>query len=199
MKKMSKIKNQIKIFIENFTSSLADINIVKLEKLAKEIINLRKTKGKLFLLGVGGSAGNCSHAVNDFRKLCKIKAFCPTDNISEITARINDEGWENSYKDWLEDSGLSKKDALFVFTVGGGDINKKLALTFKAIQLAKKNQKFSIVGRKNSYTFKNSNISLAVSTPNLITLYASMVWHICKFATTNDKKPNVKKIRMLFF
>ena len=68
MKKMSKIKNQIKIFIENFTSSLADINIVKLEKLAKEIINLRKTKGKLFLLGVGGSAGNCSHAVNDFRK-----------------------------------------------------------------------------------------------------------------------------------
>ena len=186
MKKMSKIKNQIKIFIENFTSSLADINIVKLEKLAKEIINLRKTKGKLFLLGVGGSAGNCSHAVNDFRKLCKIKAFCPTDNISEITARINDEGWENSYKDWLEDSGLSKKDALFVFTVGGGDINKKVSVNLiKAIQLAKekKSKVFSIVGRKNSYTFKNSNISLAVkSTPNLITPTSEtmqvLVWHI---------------------
>ena len=182
---MSKIKNQIKIFIKNFTSSLADIDIVKLEKLALEIINLRKTQGKLFLLGVGGSAGNCSHAVNDFRKLCKINAFCPTDNISEITARINDEGWENSYKDWLEDSGLSKKDALFVFSVGGGDIKKKVSVNLiRAIKLAKekKSKVFSIVGRKNSYTFKNSNISLVVkSAPNLITPTSEtmqvLVWH----------------------
>ena len=182
---MSKIKNQIKIFIKNFTSSLADIDIVKLEKLALEIINLRKTQGKLFLLGVGGSAGNCSHAVNDFRKLCKINAFCPTDNVSEITARINDEGWENSYKDWLEDSGLSKKDALFVFSVGGGDIKKKVSVNLiRAIKLAKekKSKVFSIVGRKNSYTFKNSNISLVVkSAPNLITPTSEtmqvLVWH----------------------
>lgn len=182
---MSKIKNQIKIFIKNFTSSLHAIDIVKLEKLALEIINLRKTQGRLFLLGVGGSAGNCSHAVNDFRKLCKINAFCPTDNISEITARINDEGWENSYKDWLEDSGLSEKDALFVFSVGGGDINKKVSVNLiRAIELAKekKSKVFSIVGRKNSYTFKNSNISLAVkSAPNLITPTSEtmqvLVWH----------------------
>lgn len=175
----------IELYKKNILSSLSNLDNQKIINAINLLKKMKTKNGRLFIIGVGGSAGNASHAVNDFRKLCKINAFCPTDNISEITARINDEGWENSYKDWLEDSGLSKKDALFVFSVGGGDIKKKVSVNLiRAIKLAKekKSKVFSIVGRKNSYTFKNSNISLVVkSAPNLITPTSEtmqvLVWH----------------------
>ena len=82
----------------------------------------------MFFLGVGGSAGNCSHAVNDFRKICNIESYCPTDNVSELTARINDEGWETSYQEWLKSSNLSRKDAIFIMSVGGGNLKKNISV-----------------------------------------------------------------------
>ena len=97
----------------------------EIQKLAESINVIRKKKGRLFFLGVGGSAGNCSHAVNDFRKLCNIESYSPTDNVSELTARINDEGWDSSFSEWLKVSNLKKKDALFIMSVGGGNLKKK--------------------------------------------------------------------------
>lgn len=183
---MSKIIKQINFFLESFKKSIDALEISKLENLADELIKLRVNNGRLFFLGVGGSAGNCSHAVNDFRKLCKINALTPTDNISEITARINDDGWENSYRDWLIDSKLCEKDALFIFSVGGGDIDKNVSVNLiKSIELAKKKKSkiFSIVGRENSYTFMNSDIALHISSPKtLITPISetmqTLLWHI---------------------
>ena len=95
----------------------------KINLLAQELLKIKKNSGRLFFLGVGGSAGNSSHAVNDFRKLCEIESYSPVDNVSELTARINDEGWDNSFVDYLRSSRLNSKDALFIFSVGGG--NKK--------------------------------------------------------------------------
>ena len=97
----------------------------EIEKLAWNIHNVRKKRGRLFFLGVGGSAGNCSHAVNDFRKLCGIESYSATDNVSELTARINDEGWDTSFSEWLKINNLKKQDALFIMSVGGGNIKKK--------------------------------------------------------------------------
>ena len=106
---------------------------------------------------MGGSAGNASHAVNDFRKLCGIECYCPSDNVSELTARINDEGWNNSYVDWLKASKINKKDSIFIFSVGGGSKVKKISVNLiKAIDYAKKNKIkiFGVVGKKNGYAKK---------------------------------------------
>jgi D-sedoheptulose 7-phosphate isomerase len=101
------------------------IDIEELNKLVKEIKKIKNKKGRIFFLGVGGSAGNCSHAVNDFRKICGIESYTPLDNVSELTARINDEGWDSSLSNWLKVSNLNSKDAIFIFSVGGGDKKKK--------------------------------------------------------------------------
>ena len=119
-------------FIKDFLYEVSDVsNFLDYKMILKIIISLKKVKknkGRIFFIGVGGSAGNASHAVNDFRKICDIECYSPTDNVSELTARINDDGWESSYKNWLKVSKLSKKDALFVFSVGGGNIKKKVSL-----------------------------------------------------------------------
>ena len=107
------------------SSITEEIDYKKIEKLTFEILKIKKKNGRIFFLGVGGSAANCSHAVNDFRKICNIEAYTPSDNVAELTARINDEGWETSMSEWLKVSKLSKKDALFVFSVGGGNKKKK--------------------------------------------------------------------------
>ena len=119
-------------FIKNFLadtkniSSLIDIKIINNIVLA--IKKIKKQKGRIFFLGVGGGAGNATHAVNDFRKICEIECYTPSDNVSELTARINDDGWITSYKEWLIVSNLSKDDAIFIFSVGGGDIKRKISL-----------------------------------------------------------------------
>ena len=121
----------------------------------------KKTRGEFFFLGVGGSAGNCSHAVNDFRKLCKIGSYSPVDNVSELTARINDEGWDNSFKDWLLASNLNKKDVLFIFSVGGGNKEKNVSTNLiKAIDLGKvkKSKILGIVGKTNGYLAKKRGL-----------------------------------------
>ena len=139
-----------------------------IQKLAESINDVRKKRGRLFFLGVGGSAGNCSHAVNDFRKLCNIESYSPTDNVSELTARINDEGWDSSFSEWLKVSNLKKDDALFIMSVGGGNLKKKVSVNLvSAIKYAKtkKSKVFGIVGKKNGYTRVHANVSVLV--PNI--------------------------------
>ena len=131
-------------YFANFKNALSNLNLTNIEKAAVTINNARKKKGRMFILGVGGSAGNSSHAVNDFRKLCSVEAYSPTDNVSEITARTNDEGFETIFSEYLKISNLNSKDILLIFSVGGGNLKKKVSLSLiEAIKLAKKkkNQK----------------------------------------------------------
>ena len=157
-----------------------------IQKLAESINDVRKKKGRLFFLGVGGSAGNCSHAVNDFRKLCNIESYSPTDNVSELTARINDEGWDSSFSEWLKVSNLKKDDALFIMSVGGGNLKKKVSVNLvNAIKYSKtkKSKVFGIVGKKNGYTRVHANVSVLVPNINdkLITphteAFQAVIWH----------------------
>jgi len=126
-----------------FTKTFLDETITligKLDETAVEALanGLSKVKGRLFILGVGGSAGHASHAVNDFRKICGIEAYTPTDNVSELTARVNDEGWDTSFSEWLKVSRLSKDDALLVFSVGGGNREKNVSVNLvRSLELAK--------------------------------------------------------------
>lgn len=132
---MSEIKN----FKKEFINTLYSISDDKISELINQLFLLRKKSGRLFILGVGGSAGNASHAVNDFRKLCEIEAYAPTDNVSEITATTNDEGFENIFYNYLIRSKIKSKDALLIFSVGGGNKKKKISINLiKAINLAKK-------------------------------------------------------------
>src|SRR5262244_2649382 len=114
------------------------IDIAPIERMVSMLVQLRDVGGRLFFLGVGGSAGNCGHAVNDFRKIVGIEAYAPTDNVSELTARTNDEGWETVFVEWLKTSRLSATDALFIFSVGGGNLEKNVSPNLvRALQYAK--------------------------------------------------------------
>ena len=114
------------------------IDFSRIEALAAALAAVRDRGGRLFMLGVGGSAGNCSHAVNDFRKLCGIEAYSAADNVSELTARANDEGWETIFSGWLEGSRLSERDAIFVLSVGGGDVERNVSINLvRAVDLAR--------------------------------------------------------------
>ena len=136
------------------------IDIKEINKLVYELKSLKKRNGRLFFLGVGGSAGNASHAVNDFRKLCNIESYCPTDNVSELTARINDDGWNSSFAEWLKVSKINRKDSIFIFSVGGGSKSKKVSVNLiQAIDYAKKKKIkiFGVIGKKNGYAKKKGD------------------------------------------
>lgn len=150
------------------------------------LVALRERGGRLFFLGVGGSAGNCGHAVNDFRKLCGIEAYAPTDNVSELTARTNDDGWETVFAAWLRTSRANNKDAVFVFSVGGGDVEKNISANLVyALDEAKKRGLtiFGVVGRNGGYTKKVGDHVVVVPTVdnNHITphteAFHAVVWH----------------------
>ncbi|HEY6085667.1 MAG TPA: SIS domain-containing protein, partial [Nitrospira sp.] len=131
------------------------IDYAMIDQIAEELSGLRLRGGRLFLLGVGGSAANCSHAVNDFRKLCGIEAYTPVDNVSELTARTNDEGWETVFSAWLKGSRANNSDAVFIFSVGGGDAEKNISVNLiRAIDEAKRRglKVFGVVGRNGGYT-----------------------------------------------
>src|SRR5437764_14848588 len=141
------------------------IDRAAIERLADALVALRERKGRLFFLGVGGSAGNCSHAVNDFRKLCGIEAYSPIDNVSELTARTNDEGWDTVFAGWLEVSRLSPKDGLLIFSVGGGDAERNISVNLvRAIDLARERgaKVFGIVGRAAGYTAKTGDVVVVI-------------------------------------
>jgi D-sedoheptulose 7-phosphate isomerase len=162
------------------------IDTAKIEVLADELASLRDRKGRLFLLGVGGSAGNCSHAVNDFRKLCAIEAYSPVDNVSELTARANDEGWETIFAGWLEISRLGPNDAIFVLSVGGGDVARNVSTNIvKAVDYAKAKgaRVFGVVGKDTGYTAKQGDAVVVVPMVNearvtpLSEAFQAVVWH----------------------
>ena len=165
-------------------AQLIDLKVI--EALAKELVELRKREGRLFLLGVGGSAGNCAHAVNDFRKLCGIEAYAPTDNVSELTARTNDEGWDTVFSAWLRTSRGNSKDAVFVFSVGGGNLEKNVSPNIvAALKEAKERgmKIFGVVGRDGGYTKKVGDCVVVVPTveASRVTPHAeafqAVVWH----------------------
>lgn len=158
----------------------------KIERLTDELVQLRERGGRLFLLGVGGSAGNCSHAVNDFRKLCGIEAYSPVDNVSELTARTNDEGWDTVFAAWLNVSRLNSNDAILVFSVGGGDAERNISANIvKAIEVATERSAkvFGIVGRDTGYTAKHGDVVVVIPQVNpawvtpLSEAFQAVVWH----------------------
>jgi D-sedoheptulose 7-phosphate isomerase len=159
----------------------------EINKIILRLIKLKKEKGRIFFLGVGGSAGNCSHAVNDFRKIAQIESYTPVDNVSELTARINDEGWETVFSTWLERSNLNNKDVVFIFSVGGGNIEKNVSINIvKAIDYCNKINCdiVGIVSRDGGYTAKNAVacVKIPVVSSNTITPHAeawqAVIWHL---------------------
>jgi D-sedoheptulose 7-phosphate isomerase len=158
----------------------------QIEGMADGLAALRERGGRLFFIGVGGSAGNCSHAVNDFRKLCGIESYAPTDNVSELTARTNDEGWETVFSEWLVTSNADKDDALFVMSVGGGNLEKNVSVNIvRALETAKARGMtvFGIVGRDGGHTKRLGQHVVVVPTidPDLVTphteAFHAVVWH----------------------
>jgi D-sedoheptulose 7-phosphate isomerase len=156
------------------------------DRIAEELAALRERNGRLFLLGVGGSAGNCSHAVNDFRKLCGIEAYTPVDNVSELTARTNDEGWDTVFAAWLRTSRANEKDAILIFSVGGGDAERNVSANLvHAIDEAKARglKVFGVVGRSTGYTARVGDAVVVVPTadPARVTphseAFQAVVWH----------------------
>jgi len=163
-----------------------EIDADAIERMAQGLAQVRSGGGRLFLLGVGGSAGNCSHATNDFRKLCGIEAYAPTDNVSELTARINDEGWDTVFAEWLKTSRLSNKDAILVFSVGGGDAERNVSVNLiRGLEFARsKGAKiFGVVGRKTGYTAQvaDAAVVVPVENPQHVTphteAFQAVVWH----------------------
>jgi D-sedoheptulose 7-phosphate isomerase len=167
------------------TKLLKDITGV--ENLVDGLVKLREDRGRLFILGVGGSAANASHAVNDFRKTACIEAYTPSDNVSELTARINDNGWENSFVDWLKGSKLTGHDALLVLSVGGGDAERNISTNIiKAVDYAKSRSAsvFGITGKVEGYTAKNADICIVIGAESIDRITAhtesfqSIIWHL---------------------
>lgn len=181
------MKNFLNIYLDEVRFVIENLEKKKIQKIIIEISKIKKNSGRVFFLGVGGSAGNCSHAVNDFRKLCNIESYAPTDNVSELTARTNDEGWETIFVEWLKVSNFNIRDAIFIFSVGGGNKKKKVSQNLiHAIDFVKKKRGkiFSIVGRSDGYAFKKSDISILIKSKdkNLITpiseSFQSIIWHL---------------------
>jgi D-sedoheptulose 7-phosphate isomerase len=162
-----------------------DIGVI--DRMADLLAKARAQGGRLFFLGVGGSAGNCSHAVNDFRKIVGIEAYAPTDNVSELTARTNDEGWETVFVEWLKVSRLRKEDIIFVFSVGGGNLEKNVSPNLvRALQYAKEVGAtiLGVVGRDGGYTAKVGDAVCIIPTvnPEAVTphseAFQAVVWHL---------------------
>jgi D-sedoheptulose 7-phosphate isomerase len=158
-----------------------------IEKMIGTLIEIRKNKGRIFLLGVGGSAGNASHAVNDFRKLAGFEAYTPVDNVSELTARTNDEGWNTVFVEWLKGCNLTAKDVVIVFSVGGGNAEKNISANLvRALEYAKmvKAKILGIVGRDGGYTAKVADACIIIPTvnPENVTPHSEgfqgIIWHL---------------------
>jgi D-sedoheptulose 7-phosphate isomerase len=163
------------------------IDIEAIEKVADLLAIVKKDQGRIFFLGVGGSAGNCSHAVNDFRKIVEIESYAPTDNVSELTARTNDEGWPTIFEPWLKLSKLNPKDVVFIFSVGGGNLEKNISPNLvNALKYAKQvGAKITgVVGRDGGYTAKVADACVIIPTvnPENITphseAFQAVIWHL---------------------
>lgn len=176
-----------KQYFTEATHILSELDAKAVERLVALVSSVRKRGGRLFILGVGGGAGNASHAVNDFRKICGIEAYTPTDNVSELTARVNDDGWETSFSEWLKISRLGEKDMLLVFSVGGGNLEKNVSANLvRALSLAKEvgASVGGVVGRDGGYTAEVADACVVVPTVNPASVtphteaFQAVVWHL---------------------
>jgi D-sedoheptulose 7-phosphate isomerase len=179
---------------------VSQLNPVDCEKCVAELVAVRARGGRLFILGVGGSAANASHAVNDFRKIAGIEVYAPTDNVSELTARTNDDGWPSVFVEWLRVSKLNSKDCLFILSVGGGNLEKNVSPNLvAALQLAKQvgARVIGIVGKDGGYTAKVADACVIVPTVNANNVtphseaFQAVVWHL--FVSHPDLKINQTK------
>jgi D-sedoheptulose 7-phosphate isomerase len=176
----------VETFLDEAREVIARIDASRVEAVVTELAALRERGGRLFILGVGGSAGNASHAVNDFRKLVGIEAYAPTDNVSELTARTNDEGWETTFAAWLQVSKLRADDAILVFSVGGGDLERNVSPNLvRAVQYAKQvgATVLGVVGRNGGYTAQAADAAVIIPTVNDAHVtphseaFQGVVWH----------------------
>jgi D-sedoheptulose 7-phosphate isomerase len=174
-------------YIKEATQILEKLDASAIEKMVEKLAAARKQNGRIFFLGVGGSAANASHAVNDFRKIAGFEAYAPTDNVSELTARVNDESWEDVFVNWLKGSRLRREDVIFVLSVGGGNLEKNISPNLvRAVQFAKEvgSTVLGIVGRDGGYTAKVADACCIVPTvnPDNITPHSesfqATVWHL---------------------
>ena len=174
-------------YLEDAKKIIDQLEKSQIIKIIDVIKQVRKNKGRLFIIGVGGGAGHASHAVNDFRKICGIEAYTPTDNVSELTARVNDDGWETSYKNWLQVSKLSGNDALLVFSVGGGNREKNVSINIiTALKYAEevKAKICGIVGKDGGYTARVSNACVIIPPVNQSSItpqtesFQAVIWHL---------------------
>jgi len=178
--------NHAKSYFDQVMRLAQEIDHDMIERMADQLYDLRERGGRLFFLGVGGSAANCSHAVNDFRKLCGIEAYTPVDNVAELTARTNDEGWPTVFAAWLRTSRINENDAVFVFSVGGGDAERNVSANIvHALDEAKTSgaRILGVVGRDGGYTKKvgDAVVVVPVVDPTWITphseAFQAVVWH----------------------
>lgn len=177
-------------YLDQVAKIANEIDHEVLERIAVGLVNLRKCDGRLFILGVGGSAANASHMVNDFRKIARIEAYAPTDNVSELTARTNDEGWDTVFSEWLKVSRAGEGDAVFVLSVGGGDVDRNVSVNIvRALEEAQRRRLriYGIVGRSDGHTARVADEVVIVPTvdPAHVTAHAesfqAVVWHCIVF------------------
>jgi len=192
-------------FLEESIALIRQLDVAAIEALAAGLADVRAGGGRLFVLGVGGSAGHASHAVNDFRKICGFEAYAPTDNVSELTARVNDEGWDTSFSEWLKVSRLREGDGVPVFSVGGGNREKNVSVNLvKSLELAKEvgARVFGIVGRDGGYTKQVADACVVIPTvaSERVTPhtegFCAVIWHLLvshpKLASKATKWESVK-------
>ena len=161
------------------------VDAERVDALAERLADLRERSGRLFVLGVGGGAAHSSHAVNDFRKLCALESYAPTDNVSELTARVNDDGWERAYSSWLEGSRLGANDAIFVFSVGGGSREHNVSVNLvRALELAREvaAEIFGVVGTPGGAVAEHADVAIVIDAPPslrtpLVESFQAVVWH----------------------
>jgi D-sedoheptulose 7-phosphate isomerase len=179
--------NHVRQYIEEAGEVLKRIDVEAIDRMIERLVELRDRGGRLFILGVGGGAGHASHAVNDFRKICGIESYAPTDNVSELTARINDDGWDTSFASWLRGSRLSSADMVFVFSVGGGDLEHNISVNLvRALQEAKRVGATicGVVGRNGGYTAQVADACVLIPVVNSSTItphteaFQAVVWHL---------------------
>jgi len=179
--------NYVAQYIQEATEILRLVDQSTIERTADLLLDLRERPGRLFLLGVGGGAGHASHAVCDFRKIAQIEAYAPSDNVSELTARVNDDGWETCYANWLRGCRMNEADMVFVFSVGGGDARENISANLvRALEYAQKVRATicGVVGRDGGYTAKVADVCVIVPVVNSSTItphsesFQAMIWHL---------------------
>ena len=177
----------ISAFLDDAITIINKIDRTRIQKMIQILQDIRKNNGRLFILGVGGGAGHASHAVNDFRKIAGIESYAPTDNVSELTARVNDDGWETVFESWLKGSHLAAKDGIFVFSVGGGNAEKNVSVNLvNAIRYAKEKgaKVIGVVGRDGGFTAIVADACVIIPTVNEKTVtpqteaFQAVVWHL---------------------